>query len=163
MKTKAVIISVACVSVYCLWFSDPTQGYFDKCNSVLNDGFVAGGKCSTAAGEAEEILEAISKAQRISVPKSADAKAVYQYQRFLREAKEWFEVRPSWKTSVGYAGAGVVAGAVDFFGGAGVASTTLFGIAAADTDGRIKEREQMIEALENYRQYCANVGYKPGL
>jgi hypothetical protein len=162
---KAPIAIVASVFVFftaSYWFSDGTQDYINRCNQELFHGFQEADKCWTVGGANDEMLKAIAKAENIPLPSSADEQTVKQYRLFLREAREWFDVRPSWRTNLLYGGAGGVAAAIDFLGASGAATTSLMGAGSMDMDNRNQQFQQMQTALENLRAHCVKSGYELG-
>jgi hypothetical protein len=162
---KPILSIVGILLAYFLvtsWFSDGTQHYIDTCNKALFHGFAEADKCWTVGGANDEMLKAIAQAEAIPAPGSADEVTVRHYRQFLQEGKEWFDVRPSWRTNLLYGGAGIVTGAIDFLGASGAATTALAGAGTMDLDNRNQQFKQMQNALESLRSHCVKSGYNLG-
>jgi len=168
-KFQAIVVSVVIfilgASSFLLRGGNPkktTQQYIDTANLTLAAGFSEGKKCYTSAGESAAIIQAIAKAKSVSVPIGGDKEALQKYLQMLKEMEEWYNVRPTWKTSVGYGLAGAAAGAVDALGGSGIATTSLFGFWATDVDSRSSEQKELFDAIAAWVSFCKIEGYESG-
>jgi hypothetical protein len=141
---------------------EATQQYFRKVNAHIEEGLKKADAAWTAAGVNKAIAESIEQARAVSIPTHADKEAVTLYRRFLHEAHGWLSVAPTWKTYLYYFSLGVGAGTIDFFGGSGLATTTLMSAYTMDANDIQKQHERMRNTLDDWRTFCAKNGYSPG-
>jgi hypothetical protein len=114
----------------------------------------------TQAGKNKILISALDECLRLQAPKDADYRVVNEYYEVCRSARRWFIVNPTWKTNTAYGVGGAVAATIDFFGGFGLATTTLLGAGVKDLHDRNEIRKEFLVAIDRWNRFLVPYNYQ---